>query len=64
MEHIQLAHNRRPERIQVDNDSEFISKALENGRIKIMLCWTSPDLAHQPTIHLLNRLMVASEMNV
>ena len=52
-----------PERIQVDNGSEFISKAFDRWAYSTSRS-TSPGPANRQIIRTLNRLMAASEMRV
>ena len=44
MERVKLLKGIVPNRIKVDNGSEFISKALDFGHLKTKSCWTSPAL--------------------
>lgn len=64
MDTIQQLHHRCPDRIQVDNGSEFISKAIDKWAYENQVVLDFSRLDKQWTIHLLSLLTVASGTNV
>jgi hypothetical protein len=54
---------RFPERIQMDNGSEFISKAMDKGPMKMMWCWISHGLESQLIMHSLSLSTAVSGMS-